>query len=238
MNNEINNIDFIAFKAAESRVIKATDTLDFFQTEFELSPLFQSTFPQLSALLKTARVLHFNINDQPYRLLSWTLENESRGWLCTLENNEETKLPLIAEHRLLLKEMGGIFTTYNDGDINLSNGQKFMFTASRCSLGIDGWDNFYNDRCAEDDLSDADKIDYSAFIVFVQDASGDVTTYDPHDKTVMQFNHNGDFKDRSGANRTALVDQQPEDTFYRLKGVNSFVDYVAMLAHQWLNFEE
>ena len=128
MNNELHNIDFEAFKEVEDWVIKETDTVEFFKADFDLSPLFQSTFPQLSSLLKTARVLHFNINNQAYRLLSWTIENESRGWLCILENNIEATLPLIDEHRLLLKEMGGIFTTYNDGEINLSSGQKFMFT--------------------------------------------------------------------------------------------------------------
>ncbi len=113
-----------------------------------------------------------------------------------------------------------------------------MFTESYCSLGIDGWDNFYDDRCREDNMLETEKIDFTNFVVFAQEANGDVTTYNPESKKVLQFNHDGDIKDRNGEYRTALVENQPEDTFYRLKGVTNFVDYIEMLAEQWLNFEE
>ncbi|WP_312343035.1 hypothetical protein [Chryseobacterium binzhouense] len=236
--NQLKNNDFQAFKDADSWVLKETDKIEFFQSDFKLNIQFQKTFPKLTALLQTSRVVHFNLNNIPFRLLSWTIENENRGWLCIIEESTEKQLPLIDEHRLFLKELGGIFSTYNDGLCNLSYGKKFMFTESYCSLGIDGWDNFYDDRCSEDNMLEKDKIDFSNFVVFAQEANGDITTYNPISKEVMLFNHDGDIKDRNGNYLTSLVENQPEDTFYRLKGVTNFIDYIEMLAEQWLNFEE
>jgi len=125
------NKDFETFKNNKKWFFEASDKVEFLYTENELqlSETFNSTFPLLTELLHQARILKLKINDQPYKLFSWTNKDDSScGWLNKIEENASTTFKLIEEHELLLSEIGGIHESYNQPEPSLSNNQNFMFT--------------------------------------------------------------------------------------------------------------
>lgn len=223
------NKDFETFKEEISWFIKEFDKVDFLDTEseFQLSEKFQNTFPNLTKLIKLARVLNLNINNQSYKLFSWTNKNDlSCGWLNKIEKNPNTTLNLIEEHKLLLSEIGGIQESYNQPEASLCNNQNYMFIESECSTGIGGWDEYYEEMCKEENK---DQIEYKDFICFVQEANGDVTLYNPENKEVMLFAHDHSFED------VEFLENQPEYTLHKFKNITNFVDYVETLATEWKN---
>lgn len=234
-NSKQPDSDFEELRKSESWFFKESDEIEFMPSDFEVSGEFQRVFPKLTTLIESARVQDLKINDQSYRLFSWTVNGKSCGWLSIFEGHFEGEIQLIDEHRLVLNEIGGIATTYNDFNDIFPGGQKFIFTESRCSKELDGWDGYYDERCEEDEIPETDKIDYKDFIVFAQEANGDVTTYDSKSKEVMQFNHDGDITDRNGEYITEEVENQPEGTFYTIKGVKYFIDYVERFAEEYIN---
>jgi len=77
------NKDFETFKNNKKWFFEASDKVEFLYTENELqlSETFNSTFPLLTELLHQARILKLKINDQPYKLFSWTNKDDSScGW--------------------------------------------------------------------------------------------------------------------------------------------------------------
>lgn len=223
------NIDFETFKNNITWFIQPTDEVELLDTTLDtkLTESFQTTFPKLTSLIQKARVLDLTINKQPYRLFSWTnKENKSFGWLNKIELAETTNIELIDEHELLLKEIGGIQESYNQPEPSLTNNQNFLFIKSKCSKGIGGWDDYYEMMCEEENKQ---KIDYKDFICFVQEANGDVTLYNRNTKEVMLFAHDHCF------DNVDFLEDQPEYTFHTIHGINTFVDYVEILATEWTN---
>jgi hypothetical protein len=221
--------DFETFKEDISWFIKQSDKVDFLDTEseFQLSENFQNTFPILTKLIKQARILNLNINSESYKLFSWTNKNGlSCGWLNKIEKKSITTLNLIAEHKLLLREIGGIQESYNQPEPSLCNNQNYMFIESECSIGIGGWDKYYEEMCKEENRS---QIEFKNFICFVQEANGDVTLYDQRNKEVMLFAHDHSF------DNVEFLENQPEYTFHKINNIISFVDYVETLATEWEN---
>lgn len=226
--------DFEELKNYEDWYFKASDAITFLDDAMALSDAFQKRFPILSEVIRRARVLNLLINNQKHRLYSWTIGGKSYGWLCIFEDVAERGTALLAEHQLLLNEMGGIAAVNNREDWHFSDGQKFLFTGSECSKGIAGWENFYDMVCEDCEISESDKIEHKDFVVFAQAANGDVTLYNPVTKDVLQFNHDGHYTGLDGEYCTEILPQQPEDTFYMIKGVKDFTDFVEMYAEGWL----
>lgn len=226
--------DFEELKQYEDWLFKKSDVISFLDWDAQLSEEFQVHFPKLTAVIKRARVLNLLINGKKHRLYSWTVGGKSYAWLCVFEEATETGLTLIAEHQLILNEIGGIAAVNNRENWHFLDGQKFMFTASKCSQGIAGWDNFYDMLCEDYEIADSDRLEYKSFIVFAQAANGDVTLYDPATKRVLQFNHDGHYTGLDGEYCTEILDKQPEDSFYTIKGVKNFTDFVEIYAEGWL----
>jgi hypothetical protein len=227
--SKTHNLDFEEFKRNISWFVKSQDKIEFLNTDFGFEPSeeFQNTFPKLSSLVREARILNLKINDQLYRLLSWTnKDNASCGWLNIIETNIEPAIELIDEHKMLLNEIGGIQESYNQPEPSLSNNQNFLFIASLCLKGIGGWDSYYDDMCKE---YGKPKISYEGFVCFVQEANGDVTVYDPITKAVLLFSHDHCF------DNVEFMENQPKYTFHTINGINNFVDYVEKLAEEWIN---
>lgn len=221
------NIDFETFKADISWFIKPADKVELLDStlNYNLTADFRSTFPILSNLIQKSRILNLTINNQQYRLFSWTnKDNKSIGWLNKIESGKTNDIELIDEHELLLKEIGGIQETYNQPVPSLSNHQNFLFIKSECSKGIGGWDEYYEMMCEEENKP---QIDYKDFICFVLEANGDVTLYDKNTKEVMLFAHDHSF------DNVEFLENQPEYTFHRINGIKTFVDYVESLASEW-----
>lgn len=223
------NEDFEEFKKDISWFISQSDKIDFLdtETEIELTEKFRNTFPILSNLISKARILTLTINNQLYKLFSWTNKNGlSCGWLNKIEQNTSSQLPIIEEHRLLLNEIGGIQESYNQPEPSLSNNQNFMFIESECSLGINDWDDYYEELCEEENV---EPINYKILVCFVVEANGDATTYDPKTKEIFLFSHDHCF------DNVEVLENQAEYTFHTINGVVNFVGYVETLAAEWKN---
>lgn len=223
------NIDFETFKSEITWFIKPADKVELLDTvlNYSLKDNFRATFPVLTNLIEKSRVLNLTINNQHYRLFSWTnKENKSIGWLNKIESDNTSEIELLDEHELLLKEIGGIKESYNQPDPSLTNNQNFLFIRSECTKGIGGWDDYYKTMCEEDSKP---QIDYKEFICFVQEANGDVTLYNKNTKEVLLFAHDHCFEN------VEFLENQPEYTFYKINGVKTFVDYVESLATEWTN---
>lgn len=223
------NIDFETFKTDITWFVKPGDKVELLDTtlNYSLTDNFRATFPILTNLIQKSRVLNLTINNQLYRLFSWTnKENKSIGWLNKIESDKKTDIELIDEHELLLKEIGGIQETYNQPEPSLSNNQNFLFIKSECSKGIGGWEDYYEMMCEEENKP---QIDYKDFICFVQEANGDVTLYHKNTKEVMLFAHDHSF------DNVEFLENQPEYTFHKINGIKTFVDYVESLATEWTN---
>ncbi|MCW3170023.1 hypothetical protein OMO38_15975 [Chryseobacterium sp. 09-1422] len=223
------NEDFEEFKKNISWFISQSDKIDFLntETEIELTEKFCNTFPILSNLISKARILTLKINNQLYKLFSWTNKNGlSCGWLNKIEQNTSSQLPIIEEHKLLLNEIGGIQESYNQPEPSLSNNQNFMFIESECSLGINDWDDYYKELCEEENV---EPINYKNLVCFVVEANGDANTYDPKTKEILLFSHDHCF------DNVEVLENQPEYTFHTINGVVNFVDYVETLAAEWKN---
>ena len=223
------NIDFETFKNDITWFIKPTDKIEFLDNNLNsnLSNKFQDTFPILTNLIQESRKLNLKINNQEYRLYSWTnKDNISIGWLNKIESDSTNDFELIEEHELLLKEIGGIQESYSQPEPSLTNNQNFLFIKSECSKGIGGWDDYYEEMCKEENKQ---QIDYKDFICFVQEANGDVTLYDKNTKEVFLFAHDHCF------DNVEFLENQPEYTFHKINGIKTFVDYVESLATEWRN---
>lgn len=99
-----------------------------------------------------------------------------------------------------------------------------MFIESECSLGIGGFEEYYNEMCNEEGK---EPIDFTHFICFVEEANGNATVYNPKSKDVFLFAQDHYFEN------VESVENQPEYTFHRINDVNNFVDYVETLAGEW-----
>lgn len=223
------NIDFETFKNDITWFTKPNDKVELLDTtlNFNLTERFQATFPKMTSLIQKSRVLNLTINSQHYKLFSWTNKDyKSFGWLNKIESTNINDIELIEEHEILLREIGGIQESYNQPEVSLTNNQNFLFIKSECTKGIGGWDDYYEMMCEEENKP---QIDYKDFICFVQEANGDVTTYDKHTKEVLLFAHDHSF------DNVEFLENQPEYTFHRINGIKTFTDYVEQLATEWTN---
>lgn len=229
--------DFEAVKDANTWHFKESDVIELSETRIQLSEEFQKCFPRLSKLISKARVSDVLINNQPYKLYSWTVGGERYSWLCIMEEVSAIKLEFIEEHQLILKEIGGITLFNTREDFNhLLDDQKLLFTASECSKGIDGWENFYKMLCDDNQIPEENRIKHENFVVFSKAYNGDVTCYVPSSKEVIQFKHDGVYTRTDDVYSNELIANQPEDTFYSIKGVKYFTDFVEVYAEGWLEF--
>lgn len=222
------NTDFEALKKDISWLINSSDKVEFLDSkEFVLSNNFKNTFPVLTELIEQARILDLKINDQLFKLFSWTSKNNLRcGWLNKIENEGISDLKLIEEHKLLLREIGGIQESYNQPEESLCNNQNYMFIASECSLGIGDWDEYYEEMCNEEEKQPIDSKDY---ICFVEEANGNLTLYNPMTKEVFLFANDHCFEN------VKFLENQPEYTFHKINNAINFVGYVETLASEWKN---
>lgn len=226
-NNNIDTTDFDAFLEDTPWFLQSTDTVEFLDAGNKtiLNPVFQKVFPKLSKLIQQARVLNLTVNNQPYRLFSWTnIYDLSCGWMNKIESTIDSELKFIDEHKILLNQIGEIQETYNEPEPSLTNNQNFLFIASECIKGIGELEEYYQEICEEEELI---KLDCKDFITFVVEANGDVTVYNSISKEVMLFSHDNGFDD------VACLENQPEGSFYTINEIVTFTDYVERIAEEW-----
>ena len=192
---------------------------------FSASDHFNITFPKLSSLLKKARITTLKVQDKPCFLYCWnTLNGNICGWLCEQEEMPNTQLA--DEHQLLLSNMGGIKESFGLETSYLTLNKNFLFTSSKCVVGVGNFDVMYREICASQQKI---PIKTESLLGFAHDVNGAITFYDLLSKKVVLL-----AGDNDGVGIT-LLPNQPEFTFYTIDGVEFFLDYVELLAQIWLD---
>lgn len=221
------NSDLDAFKEAIPWFIKGGSKVSVKEESLRLSEEFKSIFPVLTTLLQKARVICLEISEVDYLLLSWEGKSDKIcGWLNSVEDPESYFYELGAEHLTLLRCIGGIKENFGSFVPALSDNQEWMFLGSECSLGLGDYEDYYEMMC--DDVG-CDQIASSDFIVFAKEANGAQVMYDRKDGKVYLFSHDHSF------DNVTFLSGQPEYTYHTINGIETFVDYVEMLAGQWLS---
>jgi hypothetical protein len=230
--------DFETFKKNCSWFIEQTDKAEIKEGCFECSDAFVETFPVLHELLSEARVADIVLTKTKkkketvlnYKLFTWNTKNgASAGWLCKVESEDNRMIDILPEHQLLSDHSCGIQENYEtDSDVEkLTDNQNFLFIKSECEFGPDkDWEEYYHELCEEENVQ---PIDMTNFVCFAIEANGNMTYYDLKTKKVFLFasDHCFDY--------VTEAEGQSEYTFYTINGADTFVDYVEMLARQWLN---
>ncbi|KFF03070.1 hypothetical protein [Chryseobacterium luteum] len=227
--------DFENFKQEVSWFVGQNDSVEIRHIISKtFSPELISTFPALyKLLLQSTSILSVDITTSKnkksnYYLYTWTDRNGLKcGWLCKTEKIQ-TEIDVIAEHQLLLNEMGGITETYHHFDTEaemLTDNQNFIFTQSLLTKGLGDWIDLYDQVCKDENVKQTDTKD---LICFAEEANGNETFYDPDTKQVLLFAPDHSFEN------VEVLKGQPEYTFYTINHVTTFVDYVETLARQWL----
>lgn len=220
------NNDLETFKENVSWFIKPHDNVEIKSTFISLDEIFKTEFPNLTKLVSKARVSDLTIMSKSYKLLVWdTKYGGICGWLNKFEPDTISDIDIISEHKLILNNIGGILESFNEPENTLSLNQCFLFLKSQCSRGIGDWNEYYETLCEEENLP---QIDYSKFISFVQEANGALTLYDKNNRQVYLFSHDHSFEN------VVFLENQPQYTFHKINGIQTFTDYVETLADQWL----
>ena len=223
----MNSQDFIHFKTANKNFFRWEHVVELSKKTVTLSDKFQQVFPQLTRLLSLANARNIVIDHELHTLYTWENTNAKPcGWLC---KNEEFPLdfPLIPSHQMLLSEMGGIRESYGSNEKDLGLCQNFFFIGSCCEIGLGNRTKFYEELCQAQGYQ---PLKTGGMVTFVLEASGNRTLYDIKSEKVLLYasDHNYDY--------VTPVPHQPEYTFYTIHGVDTFTDYVELLARQWLEF--
>lgn len=226
------NNDFKAFKETKSWFFKPDSSVLFKEKiDLRLSEEFKETFPELTSIVGKSRTTFLEIDGEEHLLFAWNNKDDQIcGWLNKIENSESFFCEPIAEHELMLRNIGGIVESFNQPEVWLGNNQNFMFLGSECFRGIGGWEEYYSMLCEEGDY---EQIDYTRFLTFVEEANGGMTMYDTFTKKVMIFSHDHRFTN------VDFMEKQPEYTFHTIQAVETFIDYVEEVAAQWkVNLKE
>lgn len=231
------NQDFKTFTENVSWFNHKNEDVDVIDSiDLALTEEFKQTFPSLFELISKSRKHSIKFKGSEYILHAWTKPNGAICcWLCKLEKNQSRKVNILPEHRLLLQNIGGI-TEYFSGpgacEINgikynraLTANQNFIFLESHCENGLGDYQQYYNDRCSEENIA---PMETREFLVFAREGNGDKTLYHTVNTRVLLLLHDHDF------NFVEPIAGQPPSTFYQIKGVRTFFDYVDLLAKQWI----
>ena len=177
-------------------------------------------------ILKSRRT-YLTIDKVNYILFAWdTLDGKICGWLNPQEKNENYSSELLGEHKLLLRNIGGIKESFNGPEDSFSNHQNFMFIGSQCFTGIGDYYDYYSMMCEDEGK---DPIDDSNLIAFAYEANGALTLYNPRTSKVLLFSHDHCFEN------VEFMESQPEFTFHTFKNTETFNEYAETLSGVWLN---
>ncbi|TDQ11419.1 hypothetical protein [Pedobacter metabolipauper] len=225
--------DFELFKKGCSWFNHSNDPIEFSTPEIRYSNDFIQTFPVLHLLVSSARTLDLTLNAKKevinYRLFSWTNNaGQNSGWLCRFDPGMPG-FNILPEHLLLINHIGGIEESYSEVDKDeelLTLNMDSIFIGSNCYQDM-RYADYYKEVTAEEGATALHTAD---FIGFATEVNGNETFYDLNTKAVYLYATDHCF------DNIQVVGGQPEYTFYTINGVNDFIDYVEMLASQWISY--
>ncbi|HMM04019.1 MULTISPECIES: hypothetical protein [unclassified Dysgonomonas] len=197
---------------------------------------FATLFPKMTRLLDKAYKIEFTLNgNQRFRQYIWTLNGGNTiGWLCKLEHCVPQGRNIIPEHILLSQNMGGIVEYWLEDNTmeaeSFIDNNQFTFSLVDSTVGIGGWEENYADECKSQGI---EPMDTSDFLTFALEANGNTTFYNHKTKEVFVYLHD----DYSPFGITPHKGH-PLCTIYQYDKAPTFVDFVEILAGQWLQVIE
>lgn len=212
------------------------EPINVFELEkFNLTYKFQETYPLLTKLINDSVKTGIEFKGKSMVLFTWEICEEISGWMCQFDN---PTIQLIAEHQILIDNIGGIIHSFNGPESIVLNGvdynytltlnQDFMFVGSMNTDKIE-WKEYYLERCR---ISDFKPIDLSNSVFFTREADGAQYFYDRSTKEVKLFSLDNAFR------FIEPIPNQPERTMYIIKGVSNFTEFVEITAKQWIEYFE
>ncbi|SHG18983.1 hypothetical protein [Dysgonomonas macrotermitis] len=201
---------------------------------FSPSEDFAKTFPKMASLLQQTLTVDFKINHGlRFRQYIWTRADGSTvGWVCRVDHCVPQGRNIIDEHQLLANELGGIIQTWVDkpyevkADTLIKN-NNFTFCLSDSAIGFGGWEEKYIEQCKKEGVKPLNSED---FVTFALESNGNATFYHKETKDVYIYLHDG-----YAPFDNTIVEGQPEYSIHQLDKAKGFVEYVELLASQWLD---
>lgn len=200
---------------------------------FNPSEEFSKTFPKMSSLLKQALTVDFKINHGlRFRQYIWTRpDGSTAGWICRVDHCVPQGRNIIDEHQLLANELGGVIQWWIDKAYEvkketLIKNNNFTFCLADSSIGFGGWEESYKEKCEKEGVEPFNPDD---FVTFALEECGNSTFYNKDTKQVYTY-----LQDGYTPFDSSIVEGQPEYSIHQFEGAHTFVEYVELLASQWL----
>lgn len=227
---------FQAFQEEISWFNYKKEPIEVFEIEkFNLTKRFIEIFPITAELINSSKKTGVRFQGKSLVLFTWEIGKEISGWMCQFD---EPNIELIEEHQILIENIGGIIHSFNEpesielNEVNynyvLTLSQDFMFVGSLCVDKLD-WADYYYERCEE---LDTQPINLSNSVFFTLEGNGAKYFYDRNTKLVKLFSHDHAFK------FVDFMPNHPEYTMHKIKGVDTFREFVELMSKQWTKFFE
>lgn len=210
------------------RLFETFEPIGFVAAEtFEPSKKFRTTFPAMSDLLQRARSFAIDIEAdnretrQRMILRSWDAANgKTFGWLCFSPSATRARKEPLADHRLLLKEFGGIKEWCRpQGDLctDLVETLQETYEIDRGAVEL------YAARLRKGDAP----IELTEWRYLAHEGNGDAFIVNPQTAEVLYLGHDVALKRAKRYAKNSPV--------YRLRGVTDFRSWVELIAQQHLD---
>lgn len=191
----------------------------------QLPPAVANSLPLLATLLEQSLVTPIAIGDADYQLFAWDAADGARtGWLCSQPATESTE-NIHPDHAALLTSFGGIVEIFNEPDdtwlLNCNNALTASEAAHDASF-IDEYMWAFTDAGVELPIQPSD------YYCISREANGNTTLCHRTTGQVILFaaDHAFDF--------VVPLSGCPDYTLYQLNAVETFRDWVDVVANQWL----
>ncbi len=191
---------------------------------WQASDIFTNTFPNLTRLLNAAHISHLELDDSKYTLFSWEGVLGISSWVVEYPV-DGFSANVFSTHRVMLAEFGGIAERANDlGNswlINMNDVLTREESLSDVSQELSSWWDALEIRWEI-------PIEVRDFYSLAHETNGNFTICHRETGKVLLFAHDHSF------DYVTKLEGCPEYTLYRLNGVFGFVDWVEIVAKQWI----
>jgi hypothetical protein len=216
-------IESVPWFVRPEQTIEIEETLTGYRTAATIPPQFQA----LGTLLARASWTRVSIDGSLYDLLGWHNGDGARcGWLC-LPPTQDPSAAIYSEHRSLLTTFGGIVQQFNEPEeenwlLNLDD----ALTEKEALEDI----SFIQDIAREAYDGFILPVELSEYYTIAKEANGNLTLCHRVNGGIIMFAHDHSFE------HLTVLEKCPEYSFYTIKNVSTFSDWVSTVANQWLNF--
>jgi len=187
------------------------------------SPAFSALFPTLARFLAAAHTSPVSVDDDQFALFSWEAGDRVLSWLA--RPPEAAGDSLYPAHRTLLAEFGGI--TARSGEFEdqwlLNTNESLTLREASHDASVVG-----DYAWAFEGVPGGIPIDLAAYYSISREANGNTTLCHRVAGDVLLFAPDHSFR------HVVPLAGCPDYTLYRLNGAPGFVEWVEVVANQWM----